>query len=432
MRTLQGRLAPIVLVALVALSHNESAALFLPMPARVRTPFAVVSPRGDVRGSGGRSRVSGRVGAGANSRTSDARVDEFRRRGEEVLRLREQLIKSEVEQQKMLKKISELEATLQMLTDGNVNREEITIIGSLKKITRSFEKSVKLAQRRADAWANSEPGGQLAYAIEETGAGARILADLYRSGALFDRVLPAAVNSPLLFSHTVALYARAAELEKYVPEFVPIIERHLPSIEPHLEEILDQWEKIEPHLEYIIKNIDKLAPHCGPLVKHIDELLLYADESQTHSRYFPELLDYIGYFAPRLDKLADMKHLTYLRPHLPKITPYIMQLAPNVDRFMAYPTVSANADVLVWYFGWALRTPVVKWVVQLWFRIPGAPMFCGWLATHLPKRPVRGQCAGIKCFTDDDFPTVSFRRAVRRKAGQTARLWRRTRRRFIP
>ena len=36
----------------------------------------------------------------------------------------------------LLKKIGELESTLQMLTDGDVNTEEITIIGSLKKIVR--------------------------------------------------------------------------------------------------------------------------------------------------------------------------------------------------------------------------------------------------------------------------------------------------------
>jgi hypothetical protein len=44
---------------------------------------------------------------------------------------------------------------------------------------------------------------------------------------------------------------------------------------------------------YIVENIDVLGPHTGPLVKHIDELLLFADESEVHSRYFPELLPFV-------------------------------------------------------------------------------------------------------------------------------------------
>lgn len=44
---------------------------------------------------------------------------------------------------------------------------------------------------------------------------------------------------------------------------------------------------------YIVENIDVLGPHTGFLVKHIDELLLFADESEVHSRYFPELLPFV-------------------------------------------------------------------------------------------------------------------------------------------
>lgn len=46
--------------------------------------------------------------------------------------------------------------------------------------------------------------------------------------------------SPLVLSHTVAFYSRAAELEKHVPNIVPILERHLVNVEPHLDEIMEQ------------------------------------------------------------------------------------------------------------------------------------------------------------------------------------------------
>ena len=210
------------------------------------------------------------------------------------------------------------------------------------------------------------------------------------------------------------------------------------------------------------------------------------------------------------------------RPHLPKMSRYMYQLAPNVDRFTPHPSVSANADVLVWYvctwgtagermeaggggggggggvsdlrprsvgrrrqsrshlpppilperchrvvwlasapvpaprvfcrhprppppppppqhpppppltcpplryFGWALRTPIIRTIVQLWFRMPGTPTVCSWLATHLPKRPVRGRCAGVECFTDEGFPSISIRKSLRRKAEQATLMWRET------
>ena len=43
------------------------------------------------------------------------------------------------------------------------------------------------------------------------------------------------------------------------------------------------------------------------------------------------------------------------------------------------------------------------------------PWAVAWLASHLPKRPVRGACAGIECVLPAGSrlqPTVSLRRAV--------------------
>mmetsp|Transcript_13835 Transcript_13835/g.32825 ORF Transcript_13835/g.32825 Transcript_13835/m.32825 type:complete len:100 (-) Transcript_13835:163-462(-) len=79
-----------------------------------------------------------------------------------------------------------------------------------------------------------------------------------------------------------------------------------------------------------------------------------------------------------------------------------------------------NADVLVYYWGWALKTPGLRKIVQLWFFMPGTPRIVAWLATHLPKRPVRGLCSDIECevtyspdFTSGPWQPVSLRRGLR-------------------
>jgi len=56
--------------------------------------------------------------------------------------------------------------------------------------------------------------------------------------------LPNQKSTPMLLSHSVGIYARASELEKYVPNFLPILDKHLGSIEPHLGEIMEQVRNV--------------------------------------------------------------------------------------------------------------------------------------------------------------------------------------------
>ena len=44
---------------------------------------------------------------------------------------------------------------------------------------------------------------------------------------------------------------------------------------------------------------------------------------------------------------------------MPVILPHLPVIAPYVHRFAPYVSVSANADVLVWYFGPLLRMRIL-------------------------------------------------------------------------
>ena len=63
----------------------------------------------------------------------------------------------------------------------------------------------------------------------------------------------------------------------------------------------------------------------------------------------------------------------------------------------AVTEVSAHADILLWYFGPALRVPGLHYM----FRVRGAPRLCAFLAVRLPRRPVRGACASVECDIGD-------------------------------
>ena len=117
-----------------------------------------------------------------------------------------------------------------------VHASEVAFIGNTKLCIRNVQKSLGLLKRGV---VTSE-GGAAAYVAEGTSSSIRVLLGLLKRGELFDKVLPAAVTSPMLLSHSLSIYARAAELEPHVPFIVPILERHLPAIEPHLDEILEQ------------------------------------------------------------------------------------------------------------------------------------------------------------------------------------------------
>eukprot|EP00439_Symbiodinium_sp_Y106_P086531 s100_g33.t4 len=156
--------------------------------------------------------------------------------------------------------------------------------------------------------------------------------------------------------------------------------------------ILDQYlDIVEPSLPLHLRSRDVLAKHCGPLLDHFDLLMPYAelgrdrnlpnldqcfDEPQVakmedclvdnlvdnwegsaaarveehpafcreENSYLPKLLPYVDYLIPRLDQLAP--HLPLAHPHLPYVLPFMDDLLPYIERFVRFPQVSKNADVL--------------------------------------------------------------------------------------
>jgi len=195
-----------------------------------------------------------------------------------------------------------------------------------------------------------------------------------------------------LAPHAAAIAARAYKLERFAPGILLAVDGHLDAVEPHLDDILDRLDQIEPHLPFILRNLDVLAPHCGPLVKHIDALLLYADDG---GKYLEPLLPYVPRFAPLLDNLG--AHLALLRPHMRRLLPVLPVIAPHAHRFARQLSVSANADVLLFYFSWVLRIPRLGGIV---LRLPFMPRLASFLSTHLPARPVRGRTCDYICDWD--------------------------------
>lgn len=227
-------------------------------------------------------------------------------------------------------------------------------------------------------------------------------------------------EAPRLVPHWMAIYARVTRLEKFAPGILTALRQpvsgidgfiisqdgrplsYLDVLEPHLDQILERFDDIEPHLPWVLENIEELAPHIGTLLNHIDPLLLYAaddDASRKISRktrktstgdhgsydYPTKLLDYLPYFAPKLDALAP--HLALIQPHVPKLLPVLPIIAPYVERFAPYVSVSANADVLLFYFGWLINVPIVNRILL----IPGFPRLAAFMARYLPRWPVRGR-----------------------------------------
>jgi len=217
-------------------------------------------------------------------------------------------------------------------------------------------------------------------------------------------------DAPLLLPHAAAIAARISLLEAHAPGLLLAVEGHLDVVEPHLDKILSNLDKIEPHLPFVLDNLPVLAPHCGILLKHMDALLLFADSDA----YLPSLLPYVPTFAPLLDDLAC--HLVLLRPHMRVVLPHLEAIAPSAHRFASAPAVSENADVLLYYFSWVLRLPAVGRRV---LGAPGMPRIASLLARIMPKWPVRGGCAGVRCNFDgcDLEPSVYAGRVGKRARG---------------
>jgi hypothetical protein len=188
--------------------------------------------------------------------------------------------------------------------------------------------------------------------------------------------------------------------------------QHLRTIETYLGEILERFDDIEPHLPWILEHIDILAPYTGLLLKHIDELLLYAEvdeyetggSSKDNYAFADQLLPYLEVYVSQLDLVGP--HLPLLRPHLPLLLKHnrIKILSPHVGVLFAKGytdlSASANMDILLFYFGWALRIPFVP---RLFFSLPRCPGVVSFLANRLPKRLVRGRCCDVSCYVDNDY-----------------------------
>ena len=125
----------------------------------------------------------------------------------------------------------------------------------------------------------------------------------------------------------------------------------------------------------------------------------------------PLLLPYLPLFVKRFDRLG--AHLPLLRPHLPKLLPYLKTLAPYSERFAPHLSVSANADVLLFYFGWVLKVP---WLAKCVLRLPGLPRVSAFLSKRMPRRPVRGRTCDYECMYDDcDVVVYEAQLAARRE-----------------
>ena len=89
-----------------------------------------------------------------------------------------------------------------------------------------FDRSFTVLKRQVEKQA--DPIGFLAL---DTLAGLRIASNF----SLAQRYL---LQGPSLVTHSPAIYSRIALLEPYAPGLVSVVERWIPVIEPHLDEIL--------------------------------------------------------------------------------------------------------------------------------------------------------------------------------------------------
>jgi hypothetical protein len=290
------------------------------------------------------------------------------------------------------------------ITKGVLVRAIGTFVESVNLLLRKLD---RVRQRRGP---ENERWSSVGNFLEaQAGTGIRIVGALAKDPTRLKQLADPYV--PSLVPHAPAIIARLDRLENHV---APILEkvlnnrRHLASIEPYLEGILERFDDIEPHLPWILQNIDVLAPYTGLLLKHIDELLLYADVDESEgvgSQYAlaEQLLPYLEFYVSRLDLVGP--HLPLLRPHITKLLKHnrISKISPHIDSLFegGYITLatSANADILLFYLGWVFRIPFLP---RLFFSLPFASRLISWFATRLPKRFVR-RCQGVECSIDYDY-----------------------------
>ena len=95
---------------------------------------------------------------------------------------------------------------------------------------------------------------------------------------------------------------------------------------------------------------------------------------------------------------------------------------PSAHRFARQLQVSANADILLYYFGWVLR---IRWLGSWVLRWPFMPRLAGFLCKVLPKRPVRGRTCDYLCDWEGcDLDAYTTEQAALAAAGSCAATWR--------
>ena len=110
---------------------------------------------------------------------------------------------------------------------------------------RSWKLLVSELEEEADPW--------YAMGVIPASSAARLLSQSLQDGTMLGQIVPAALESPLLFTHIPGVYTRLAMLEPHMPGIVNILDPHLPSIEPHLDLILERLPDIEPHLPFVLR-----------------------------------------------------------------------------------------------------------------------------------------------------------------------------------
>lgn len=104
------------------------------------------------------------------------------------------------------------------------------------------------------------------FAVREAAAGVRIVGGLLSNPSQLSQLVDP--DTPTLVPHVPAILARLDRLESHVAPILNRVlnnKRHLRSIEPYLDEILERFDDIEPHLPWILgeTHVVRLAKNIG-------------------------------------------------------------------------------------------------------------------------------------------------------------------------
>lgn len=211
------------------------------------------------------------------------------------------------------------------------------------------------------------------FVYEQTGTALRVATETAASGVLMRDVLP---NAPTLLTYAPGLYARATQLDGYMPAILPVLDGYLPLVEPHLETLIERFDDIEPHLPFCLQHIDIVVLHMSDLLEYLDDILLFARNHEVWQEMEPMLL----LFVTRVKSLGP--HMRPIHTHLRRVRPHFRPLARHIDRLTPYVAISYNADVLLFWFGWLLQVPGLHRLIE----VPGVAAALAWLGPRLPRR----------------------------------------------